>query len=93
MIHHIDFKLLDRKFRRKGQTIAMSQHYALRLLSSDLSWQDRHTVIDYIFTHRSMFTPLPTDTDDPITNEIHRKLNGNNVSTDFFNRINTIHTN
>ena len=87
MIHHITFAMLDRKFP-KTNTIAMCQHYVEKLLADpDLSLSDRHTVLDYVRANRHRFTALPTDTDDPIINEINRKLNGNRVSEDFIVRI------
>ena len=85
MIHHITFDMLDRKFP-KSNTIAMCQHYIMNLLDSDLSYVDRMTVLAYIKYHKERFTPLPTDTDDPITNEINRKINGSKVEFDFIYR-------
>ena len=83
MIHHITFAMLDRKFP-KSNTIAMCQHYMVKFLADpNLSAEDRRTAINYILDHKQRFTALPTDTDDPIINEINRKLNGNNVHKDF----------
>ncbi len=77
MIHHLTYGMLDRKFP-KTNTIAMSQHYMVRLLENpDTSPSDRKIAIAYIRDHPALFTALPVDTPDPVQNEAAKKLNGN----------------
>ena len=83
MMDHLTFGKLDRKFP-KSNTIAMSQHYAENVLRNpNTSYADKMVMIDYIRTHKDIFTPLNDDTDDREWNEIAKKLNGNNPKEDF----------
>ena len=87
MIHHLTYSMLDRKFP-KTNTIAMSQHYMVRLLENpDTSPSDRRIAISYIRDHPSLFTALPDDTPDPVQNEAARKLNGNGVHRSFIDYV------
>lgn len=75
--HHLP--MLDRKFPNSN-IIAMYQYYMVKFLADpNLSAEDRRTTIHYILDHKQKFTAPPEDTDDPIINEVNRKLNGNNV--------------
>ena len=77
MIHNLTYGMLDRKFP-KTNTIAMSQHYMVRLLENPYtSPSDRRIAIAYIRDHPALFTAHPDDTPDPVQNEAARKLNGN----------------
>ena len=83
MIHHLTYGMLDRKFP-KTNTIAMSQHYMIRLLENpNTSAADRRIAISYIRDHPHLFTALPVDSGDSIADEIARKLNGNRVVDHF----------
>lgn len=87
MIHHLTYGMLDRKFP-KTNTIAMSQHYMIRLLENpDTSPSDRRIAIAYIRDHPAIFTALPDDTPDPVQNEAARKLNGNGVHRSFIDYV------
>ena len=69
----------------------MSQHYAENVLRNpNTSHADKMVMIDYIRTHRDIFTPLNDDTDDEEWNQIAKKLNGNNPRKDFVNVISNI---
>ncbi len=82
-MNNLTFGKLDRKFP-KSNTIAQNQHYMEKLLSNETtSFADKMVAIDYIYANRIKFTPLPTDTDDPIMNEINIKINGNRARQDF----------
>ncbi len=83
MIHNLTYPMLDRKFP-KSNTIAMSQHYMVRLLSNPYtSYGDRRTALAYIRDHPERFTAYPEDTGNPVADEEAKKRNGNGAVEDF----------
>ena len=83
MIHHLTYTMLDRKFP-KTNTIAMSQHYMIKLLENpNTSAADRRVAVSYIRDHPQIFTARPENTGNPISDEAARKINGNRAVQSF----------